>query len=77
MSKIQIQSHVSPEVYQQLQTYMTERGLSETTAIETIVSSYLAEGSQDELRQRIAKIEQDLSVVKRHVLAIRFRSCKL
>jgi hypothetical protein len=52
---------------------MTERELSEATAIEVIVNSYFLDRNQDELTVRIANIEQDLSALKRHVLAIRFR----
>ncbi|HEY9743474.1 MAG TPA: hypothetical protein V6C90_23565 [Coleofasciculaceae cyanobacterium] len=73
MNKIQVQSDLSPEIYQQLKAYMTERELSEATAIEVIVNSYFLDRTQDELTGRIANIEQDLSALKRHVLAIRFR----
>ncbi len=73
MNKIQVQSDLSPEIYQQLKAYMTERELSEATAIEVIVNSYFLDRTQDELTERIANIEQDLSALKRHVLAIRFR----
>jgi hypothetical protein len=73
MNKIQVQSDLSPEIYQQLKAYMTERELSEATAIEVIVNSYFLDRNQDELMGRIANIEQDLSALKRHVLAIRFR----
>ena len=74
MNKIQVRSDLSPEIYQQLQRYMTEKGLSETTAIEVIVNSYFSDRPQDELMAVLAKMEQDLSYLKRHVLAIRFRS---
>lgn len=74
MDKVQVQSRLSLEIYQQLQGYMTEQGLSEATALEAIVSSYFADKPQVELTERIARIEQDLSDVKRHVLAIRFRA---
>jgi hypothetical protein len=74
MDKIQIISDLSPEIYQQLQRYMTEKGLSETTAIEAIVNSYFSDISQYELMGLLAKMDQDLSDLKRHVLAIRFRS---
>lgn len=74
MNKIQVRSDLSPEIYQQLQRYMTEKGLSETTAIEAIVNSYFSDRPQDELMAVLAKMEQDLSYLKRHVLAIRFRS---
>ena len=74
MDKIQIISDLSPEIYQQLQRYMTEKGLSETTAIEAIVNSYFSDITQYELMGLLAKMEQDLSDLKRHVLAIRFRS---
>lgn len=73
MNKIQVQSDLSPEIYQQLQAYMTERELSEATAIEAIMNSYFLGRTQDELTGRITKIEQELSALKRHVLAIRFR----
>jgi lipoate synthase len=73
MDKVHVQSRLSLEIYQQLQGYMTEQGLSEATALELIVSSYFADRPQVELTERIARIEQDLSDVKRHVLAIRFR----
>ena len=73
MNKIQVQSDLSPEIYQQLKAYMTERELSEATAIEVIVNSYFLDRNQDELTGRIANIEQELSALKRHVLAIRFR----
>ena len=53
---------------------MTEKGLSETTALEAIVNSYFSDISQYELMGLLAKMEQDLSDLKRHVLAIRFRS---
>ena len=74
MSKVQVQGSLSAEIYQQLQAYMTGFGLEEAAAIEAIVSGYFADNPQDELMRRIAKMEQDLSDVKRHVLAIRFRS---
>lgn len=74
MNKIQVRSDLSPEIYQQLQRYMTEKGLSETTAIEAIVNSYFSDKPQAELMAVLAKMEQDLSYLKRHVLAIRFRS---
>lgn len=73
MNKIQVKSRLSPEVYQQLQAYMTDQGLSEAAAIEVILSGYFV-NPQDELMKRIAKIEQALSDVKRHVLAIQFRN---
>ncbi len=73
MDKVHVQSRLSLEIYQQLQGYMTEQGLSEATALELIVSSYFADRPQVELTERIARIEQDLSDVKRHVLAMRFR----
>jgi hypothetical protein len=72
MSKVQVQGSLSEEIYQQLQVYMTDLGLEEAAAIEAIVSGYF-DNSQNELIRRIAKIEQDLSQVKRHVLTIRFR----
>jgi hypothetical protein len=74
MNKIQVRSRLSSEIYQQLQQYMAKEGLSETMAIEAILSSYLSDKPQDNLAVQIAKIEQDLSALKRHVLAIRFRA---
>ena len=74
MNKIQVQSCLSPEIYQQLQAYMTEQGLSEITAIEAIVSSYLANRPLDELTGRVFKVEQELSYLKRQLLAMRFRA---
>jgi hypothetical protein len=74
MNKIQVRSDLSPEVYQQLQQYMTEKGLSETTAIEVILDSHFSGRSHDELMGILAKMEQDLSYLKRHVLAVRFRT---
>lgn len=74
MNKIQVRSRLSSEIYQQLQQYMAKEGLSETSAIEAILSSYLSDKPQDNLAVQIAKIEQDLSALKRHVLAIRFRA---
>ena len=74
MDKIQVRSHLSSEIYQQLQQYMAKEGLSETSAIEAILSRYFADQPQDKLAVQIAKIEQDLSALKRHVLAIRFRA---
>ncbi len=52
---------------------MSERGLPETIALEVIVSSYLADSLEDNLTNRIAKVEQELSYLKRHLLAMRFR----
>ena len=73
MSKVQVQASLREEIYEQLQVHMTDLGLDEAEAIEAIVSAYF-DNSQNELMRRIAKMEQDLSDVKRHVLAIRFRS---
>ncbi len=73
MNKIQVRSDLSPEIYQQLQRYMTEKGISETTAIEAILNSHFSGRSQDELMGILAKMEQDLSYLKRHVVAVRFR----
>jgi alpha-amylase/alpha-mannosidase (GH57 family) len=73
MNNIKVRSNLSPEIYRQLQEYMTQQGLSEAAAIEAIVNSYFLDKAEDELVGRIAKIEQALSDVKRHVLAIRFR----
>ncbi len=73
MNKIQVTSHLCPEIYQKLQQYMSERGLPETIALEVIVSSYLADSLEDNLTNRIAKVEQELSYLKRHLLAMRFR----
>ncbi|HAJ59387.1 MAG TPA: hypothetical protein DCP31_09045 [Cyanobacteria bacterium UBA8543] len=74
MNKIQVQSGLSPEIYQQLQAYMTEQGLSETMAIEAIVSSYFADRPLEELTGRVGKVEQELSYLKRQLLAMRFRA---
>lgn len=74
MNKIQVQSSLSPEIYQQLETYMTERGLSETLAIEAIMSSYFADRPLHELTGRIMKVEQELSYLKRQLLTVRFRA---
>jgi lipoate synthase len=73
MDKIQVTSHLSPEIYQQLQEYMTQQGLSEAMAVEAVVSSYFADKPLDELTTRITKVEQDMSALKRHLLAVRFR----
>ncbi len=74
MNKIQVQSRLSPEVYEQLQAYMTQQGLSEIMAIEAILISYLADKSLDELTGRVFKLEQELSYLKRQLLAVRFRA---
>lgn len=73
MDKIQVTSNLSAENYQHLQEYMTQQGISEAMAIEAIVSSYFADKPLDELTTRINKLEQDLSSLKRHLLALRFR----
>lgn len=73
MDKIQVTSNLSTENYQQLQEYIIKLGVSEAMAIEAIVSSYFAEQPLDELRKRISKIEQDMSTLKHHVIAMRFR----
>lgn len=74
MNKIQVRSRLSSDIYQKLQHYMAKEGLSETSAIEAILSSYFADEPQDNLAVTIAKIEQDVSALKRHVLAIRFHT---
>jgi len=53
---------------------MTEKELSEATAIEAILNSHFSGRSQDELMGILAKMEQDLSYLKRHVVAVRFRA---
>ncbi len=53
---------------------MTEQGLSEITAIEAIVSRYFADRPLDELTGRVFKVEQELSYLKRQLLAMRFRA---
>lgn len=73
MDKVQIGAQLSPYTYQQLQKYMTEQGLDEATAIETILSRYFAGQPQDELTTKIAQVEQHLSDIKRHIIALRFR----
>lgn len=73
MDKIQVTSNLSAENYQQLQDYMIQQGISEAMAIEAIVSSYFAYQPLDDLRKRISKIEQDMSTLKRHLIAMRFR----
>lgn len=73
MDKIQVTSNLSAENYQQLQEYMRQQGLSEAMAIEAIVSRYFADQPLDELTIRIRKIEEDMSTLKRHLLALRFR----
>lgn len=74
MDKIQVESRLSSEVYQQLQAYMTQQGISEIMAIEAIVSSYFADKPLDELTGRVFKLEQELSYLKRQLLAVRFRA---
>ena len=74
MNKMQVQSHVSPETYEQLQRYMTEQGLSEAKAIEGIVNSYFGDLSLDKLMGKITKIEEDMAFLKQHILAVRFRT---
>lgn len=73
MDKIQVTSSLSAENYQQLQEYMNQQGVSEAMAIEAIVNRYFAYQPLDELTTRISKIEQDMSNLKRHLLALRFR----
>lgn len=73
MDKIQVMSNLSAENYQQLQEYMIKQDLSEAMAIEAIVSSYFAYQPLDDLRTQISKIEQDMSTLKRHLIAMRFR----
>jgi hypothetical protein len=74
MNKVQVQSRLNSEIYQQLKAFMTEKGLSEATAIEAIMCSYFADRPQAGLAEQLTKIEQELSDLKRHVLAIRFHA---
>ena len=71
--KIRVTGYLEPETYQQLHQYMTELKLSQTKAISAIVSSYLAGKAQDELTARIDRLEREISDLKRHVVAVRFR----
>jgi hypothetical protein len=73
MNKIQVTSNLSAENYQKLQEYMNNQGVSEAVVIEAIVSTYFANQTLDKLTSRISQIEQDLSTLKRHLLALRFR----
>ena len=73
MSRINVQSRLSPKVYEQLQAYMTDHKLSEAAAIEAILSGYF-DNPQDDLMKRFAKMEQALSDMKSDLLAIRYRS---
>ena len=73
MSRINVQSRLSPKVYEQLQAYMTDHKLSEAAAIEAILSGYF-DNPQDDLMKRFAKREQALSDMNSHLLAIRFRN---
>jgi hypothetical protein len=73
MSRINVQSRLSPKVYEQLQAYMTDHKLSEAAAIEAILSGYF-DNPQDDLMKRFAKMEQALSDMNSHLLAIRFRN---
>lgn len=73
MDKIQVTSNLSQINYQELQEYMSKQGLSEAMAIEAIVSNYFADQRLDALTTRLSKIEQELSSLKRHLIALRFR----
>ena len=73
MEKIRVSAYLSTENYEQLQEYMTKRELSQSKAINTIIGSYLADTSEDKLTGQIIRLEQQLSDLKRHLLAIRFR----
>jgi len=73
MSRINVQSRLSPKVFEQLQAYMTDHKLSQAAAIEAILSDYF-DNPQDDLMKRLTKMEQALSEVKSHLLAIRFRN---
>lgn len=71
--KIRVSVYLNHENYQQLQDYIARRELSQTKAINDIIGSYFADKPEDDLTGRIMKLEQQLSDLKRHVLAIRFR----
>ncbi|HEY9635275.1 MAG TPA: hypothetical protein V6D14_17870 [Coleofasciculaceae cyanobacterium] len=71
--KIRVSVYLSSENYQQLQEYMTRQELSQTKAINAIIGSYLTDKPEDELTGQIMRLEQQLSDLKRHVLALRFR----
>ena len=73
MNRTVVKSDLSPKVYEQLQAYMTDQGLSEAAAIEAVLSDYF-DNPQDELSKRLARMEQSLSDVKSHLLAIRFHN---
>ena len=73
MNRIIVQSRLSPKVYEQLQAYMTDQGVSEAAAIEAVLSDYF-DNPQNELMKRLTKMEQALSDVKSHLIAIRFRN---
>jgi len=73
MNRISVQSRLSPKVYEQLQAYMTDQRLSEAAAIEAVLSDYF-DNPQNELMKRLARMEQSLSDVKSHLLAIRFHN---
>jgi hypothetical protein len=50
---------------------MTDQGLSEAAAIEAVLSDYF-DNPPNELMKRLTKMEQSLSDVKSHLLAIRY-----
>lgn len=72
--KIPVTTQLNTEVYQQLQEYMSEQKLSQTSALKAIVENFFRDRPQDELMVRINRLEQEIADMKRHVLAIRFRS---
>jgi len=71
MNRTVVKSDLSPKVYEQLQAYMTDQGLSEAAAIEAVLSDYF-DNPPNELMKRLTKMEQSLSDVKSHLLAIRY-----
>lgn len=73
MDKIQVTSNFSQTNYQELQEYMSKQGLSEAMAIEAIVTNYFAAQKLDALTTRLSKIEQEISNLKRNLIALRFR----
>ena len=71
MNRTVVKSDLIPKVYEQLQAYMTDQGLSEAAAIEAVLSDYF-DNPPNELMKRLTKMEQSLSDVKSHLLAIRY-----
>jgi hypothetical protein len=51
--------------------FLTDKGLSEAAAIEAVLSDYF-DNPPNELMKRLARMEQSLSDVKGHLLAIRY-----